>query len=336
MTNVSSPAQQLLRRDSRGFYCLTSMDTSAQKQDDTRPGRRATNGTAHRAGRTVIVTGANTGIGLHTASLLHSAGNHVVLACRSVRKGGQAVEAIMAQWVASHATANNEARAQAAARLSVEELDLSSLQSVAQFARRWYSVAPLRPVHGLVLNAGVNGFGGIDQRRTKEVGGHVCVAVCGSVGSLSHHRWTSTAIQGINMVYGVNFVGHAALTLWMLDALRASGPSGARVVALSSTTHRTADGNFTAAATTPGAINYGNSKLALTVWGIHLQRLLNTCGITNVVCVSANPGSVASDIWRRLPRVAQWVIDHIMLSPVQVRAATCLPTRIVCVVVCEG
>ena len=82
-------------------------------------------------GRTAVVTGANSGIGLHTARELAAHGASVVLACRNVDAGA-------------------EAAAQMTGTTRVERLDLSSLASVADFAARWEG-----PLDLLVNNAGV-------------------------------------------------------------------------------------------------------------------------------------------------------------------------------------
>jgi NAD(P)-dependent dehydrogenase (short-subunit alcohol dehydrogenase family) len=81
--------------------------------------------------RTVIVTGANSGVGLATAQALAAAGARVILACRNVDKGKTAA-ATMADTV------------------EVRALDLASLASVREFAR---SID--EPVDVLVNNAGV-------------------------------------------------------------------------------------------------------------------------------------------------------------------------------------
>ena len=75
---------------------------------------------ADQGGRTAVVTGANSGLGLVTARELARAGASVVLACRNVRKGEAAAGEIRA--------------AVPGARLQVAELDLSSLASVREFA----------------------------------------------------------------------------------------------------------------------------------------------------------------------------------------------------------
>ena len=75
---------------------------------------------ADQTGRTAVVTGANSGLGLVTARELARAGASVVLACRYVKKGEDAAAEIGA--------------AVPDARLQVSELDLSSLESVRRFA----------------------------------------------------------------------------------------------------------------------------------------------------------------------------------------------------------
>ncbi len=73
-------------------------------------------------GRLAVVTGANSGIGWHTALELARAGAEVILASRTEAKGRDAVDRIRQQLP--------EARARA------EVLDLASLRSVQSFAAR--------------------------------------------------------------------------------------------------------------------------------------------------------------------------------------------------------
>ncbi|TDC71291.1 SDR family NAD(P)-dependent oxidoreductase [Actinomadura sp. GC306] len=88
-------------------------------------------------GRRVIVTGANSGIGYHTALQLARHGASVVLACRSAERGQTAFDRIRA--------------AAPDADVTLASLDLADLASVRAFAER-YGDAPLDI---LVNNAGV-------------------------------------------------------------------------------------------------------------------------------------------------------------------------------------
>ncbi|HET6152850.1 MAG TPA: SDR family NAD(P)-dependent oxidoreductase [Marmoricola sp.] len=83
------------------------------------------------AGTTALVTGANSGIGFHTADQLSRHGATVVFACRDTAAGEKAA-----------ATLPGSTR--------VEQLDLASQASVRAFAERWDG-----PLDLLVNNAGV-------------------------------------------------------------------------------------------------------------------------------------------------------------------------------------
>ncbi len=76
----------------------------------------------NQTGRTAIVTGANVGIGYHTALGLARAGAHVVMACRDQGRATAAVDAIR--------------QAVPKATLSIELIDVGSLASVRAFADR--------------------------------------------------------------------------------------------------------------------------------------------------------------------------------------------------------
>ena len=79
-------------------------------------------------GRTVIITGGNSGIGLEAAKALRTAGAEVVLACRDVARATAVAEG-----------------------MTVRELDLADLDSVARF------VEGTDRVDALICNAGIMG-----------------------------------------------------------------------------------------------------------------------------------------------------------------------------------
>ncbi|WP_416975788.1 oxidoreductase [Streptomyces sp. 4F14] len=83
-------------------------------------------------GRTVVVTGANSGIGLTASRALAGAGAHVVLAVRDIERGQAAAAGL-------------------GGSTEVRRLDLADLASVRDFAHAWEA----RPLHALVNNAGI-------------------------------------------------------------------------------------------------------------------------------------------------------------------------------------
>src|SRR5437660_1075716 len=84
-----------------------------------------------QSGRTAVVTGANSGIGLITARELLRAGARVVMACRNLEKAQEAASGLTGE-------------------VEVRRLDLADLGSVQAFAE-----GLREPVDLLVNNAGI-------------------------------------------------------------------------------------------------------------------------------------------------------------------------------------
>jgi retinol dehydrogenase-12 len=159
-------------------------------------------------------------------------------------------------------------------------LDLASLASVRDCAAAY--LATDEPLHVLVNNAGVGGQRGVTA-------------------------------DGFELHFGVNHLGHFALTSLLLDRLKASGP-GARVVTVSSDAHYGAHGiDFDAlrrsTASFTGQRDYAVSKLCNVLFTQELARR-----VTDVSAYALHPGVVASDIWRRVPQPARALIKRRMLS----------------------
>jgi len=93
------------------------------------------------SGRTFLVTGGNTGIGLATARALAKRGGRVHLACRSEQKGQAAVAAVAAE------AGSDQVR--------FLHLDLADLASVRASAQSFLALN--EPLHVLINNAGVAG-----------------------------------------------------------------------------------------------------------------------------------------------------------------------------------
>jgi NAD(P)-dependent dehydrogenase (short-subunit alcohol dehydrogenase family) len=92
-----------------------------------------------QAGKRVLITGANSGIGYHAALKLARKGAQVVLACRDQRKGEDALDRLQTDAPGNH--------------VELALLDLASLASVREFAAK--ELARDRPLHILINNAGV-------------------------------------------------------------------------------------------------------------------------------------------------------------------------------------
>ncbi len=205
-----------------------------------------------QTGRTIVVTGANSGIGLEATRELARNGAAVIMACRSVDRGESAAGNVLADVPD--------------ATLCVEHCDLASLDSVRAFAERLRD----EPIDVLINNAGTMA---IPRRETDD---------------------------GFETQFGVNHLGHFALTGLLLDNLRADretdGESAiardARIVTVSSGLHER------------GAIDfedlhgdrsydkwdaYAQSKLANVLFAYELERRLRTAG-DPITSIAVHPG----------------------------------------------
>lgn len=95
--------------------------------------------TSRLDGKTVLITGANTGIGKETALDLAIRGARVIMACRDVEKGEEAAASIRAVY--------------SRAQVEVRELDLADTCSIRAFAQRF--LREVNHLHILINNAGV-------------------------------------------------------------------------------------------------------------------------------------------------------------------------------------
>lgn len=92
-----------------------------------------------QTGRIAVVTGANSGLGYHTANALAARGARVIMACRDTARADIAAAAIRANFPD--------------AQVEVRPLDLADLGSIAAFAEGL--AADVGPIDLLVNNAGV-------------------------------------------------------------------------------------------------------------------------------------------------------------------------------------
>ncbi|WBB67356.1 SDR family oxidoreductase [Micromonospora sp. WMMD812] len=204
-----------------------------------------------QSGRLAVVTGANSGIGLETARRLAAAGAELILAVRNTGKGDTAAADIRATVPT--------------ARLRVEELDLSRLASVADFARRLTTAG--RPLDLLVNNAGVMA---VPTRHT--------------------------TADGFELQFGTNHLGHFALTGHLLPLLAAGDHP--RVVTLSSGTHHFGRIDFDDLQSERryrAQRAYAQSKLATLLFADELQRRSDRHG-WGLLSNSAHPGAARTNL----------------------------------------
>jgi NAD(P)-dependent dehydrogenase (short-subunit alcohol dehydrogenase family) len=210
-----------------------------------------------QAGKTFVITGANSGIGYEAALELARKGAHVVLACRDQGKGRAAVDAIKAK----HAPAS----------VSLLELDLADLKSIRRFADAVRGAHPA--LHGLLNNAGVMA---IPYRRT---------------------------VDGFEMQFGTNHLGHFALTGLLLERLLAT--PGARVVTVSSNAHKFGAMRWDDLQWERGYrkwFAYSQSKLANLLFANELQRRL-AAAKAGPISVACHPGYAATNLQGAGPRM---------------------------------
>jgi NAD(P)-dependent dehydrogenase (short-subunit alcohol dehydrogenase family) len=205
--------------------------------------------------RTVVITGANTGIGKATAAALAAQGFHLVLACRSADKTRPVIDELV------RTTGNHD--------IEHLPLDLADLSSVRRAADEL--LAADRPLHVLINNAGLAGERG------------------------------QQTVDGFELTFGVNHLGHFLLTTLLLDRIAASAP--ARIVNVSSSNHFNAKGIDWDALQEPtrtriGLHEYDVSKLCNVLF---TQQLASRFDPATIAALAVNPGPVASDIWRRMP-----------------------------------
>jgi len=201
-------------------------------------------------GRTAIVTGANSGLGLIVARELARAGARVIMTSRDAEKGANALASIKA----AHPAANVE----------VAPLDLANLASVRAFAQRILDHHDELDI--LVNNAGVMAAP------------------------------YSRTVDGFELQFGTNHLGHFALTGLLLRAFKQR--VGTRVVTVASNNHkrgsmRLEDLQGEQRYSRWGA--YAQSKLANLLFMYELDRRPKAAGLP-MISVAAHPGYSATNL----------------------------------------
>ncbi|KAJ1931126.1 hypothetical protein GGF37_007497 [Kickxella alabastrina] len=233
--------------------------------------------TQRQDGRRFVVTGANRGIGLATATGLAALGAHVVLA-------GHESSDLFAAAMDHVALATGCARDQ----LSYMPLDLRSLDSVRSFVRSWEQrpVAE-RALHGLINNAGIAGMPGLSPDGFE---------MCFQINYLSMFLLTRLLLPFL-----------CAAGSEPARIVCVSSSAHLYTLGLPTDEHylRSPGGGFF-------SLRYGESKLCVNAFVGQLAARLDPA---KAVAYAVHPGSTASGFWAGFPAWAQRCIASVTQDP---------------------
>jgi NAD(P)-dependent dehydrogenase (short-subunit alcohol dehydrogenase family) len=225
-------------------------------------------------GRTVVITGGNTGLGFEAARVLAQAGAAVVLACRDPARAAAAAARIQVatSGITGSGTTGSGTKGRQA-RVDLVRLDLASLASVREAADQLRASYP-------TIDLLINNAGGVNPRyqRTED---------------------------GFERTLATNHLGPFALTGLVLDRLLPV--PGSRVVTVSSIGHRRGVINFDDLQADRGyrfQPAYFQSKLANLLFTCELQRRLAAAG-AGTIAVAAHPGNARTEFGRDMSRAVR-------------------------------
>ncbi len=204
-------------------------------------------------GRVMIVTGSTSGLGREAARVLAGKNASVTIAARNLEKAEGVADAIRGEFNA--------------ADISVRELDLSDLESVARFAESFSRDKDRLDV--LINNAGIMMC---PYSKTKD---------------------------GFEIQFGTNHLGHFALSGRLLPLLKST--EGSRIVNLASIAHKGGNLDFSDLNWEKRKYRtmqaYGDSKLANLYFTYELARKLDGDG-GNPLVTAAHPGWTETELQR--------------------------------------
>ncbi|XP_043270397.1 uncharacterized protein [Venturia canescens] len=233
-------------------------------------------------GKTVVITGANAGIGKETARDLYRRGARVILACRNVAKGNLAIDDITA---ASPSRFERKQFLAGPGELEVCELDLSSFSSIRSCAKKLLERES--SINILINNAGVA------------------------------TRYFDKTEDGFEYQLQVNYLGHFLFTLLLMPMLKRSTPE-VKIINVSSYAHYKGfvnfdDINFEESFTPAKA--YSQSKLGAVLFTRELAKRLKEAEVQGISVYCVNPGVVRTDAARHwhttFSRAGEFLFDKI-------------------------
>jgi NAD(P)-dependent dehydrogenase (short-subunit alcohol dehydrogenase family) len=211
-------------------------------------------------GKTVIVTGGNSGIGYAACMALAKQNAKVYLTARDLPKGERAAEAIN--------------QALKTDRVTPLELDVAQFDSVRKFAESF--LARNEPLHILLNNAGIHLPGGLSESPEKD---------------------GQRTPEGFEVTLGTNYFGPMLLTELLLPKLKESAPS--RIVNVGSPGEQFSGGVYWddlkgENKTTSDMQAYGTSKIYLIMASKALNEKLKGTGVE---VFAAHPGITKAPLY---------------------------------------
>ncbi|KAI7501653.1 hypothetical protein KC367_g2737 [Hortaea werneckii] len=244
------------------------------------------------AGKWILITGSNNGIGRCAAHFFAECGANLVLACRPDPPAHETrPEEVVAECRA-------RARGAAAEDQSIEvwDVDFSRLSSVVALAQRWRDTG--RRLDVLCNNAGISSSF------------YAGAAPSAEEGEKAEGAWMRRTEDGFELVHQVNFLAHCLLTFLLLpDLARTADP---RIVCTTSNMQFLAPVDalelFDSRGLRSGDLLYGNNKLFLQIWISELQHRLDCAEEERYRSVRINgvhPGTADTGIWHRQDAAAE-------------------------------
>ncbi len=229
-------------------------------------------------GKTVIISGSNSGIGKQAAIYFASAGATVIMACRLTATHEQNPEEARQEVVATAGVKDS--------KVELWEIDCSSLANIERFGKKWQESG--RTCDILVNNAGL---------------------------SAGVRKITD---EGFELTHVINFLSHCLLTFYLLPSMKSSAApriintcsifhnGGILDFADMDNEKHTPLG--------PGCVQaYCNSKLWFLMWSVELQdRLSRSEDYRHVIVHGIHPGFVGSNIWHNPDTKAGYLLKAVI------------------------
>ena len=237
---------------------------------------------------TVLITGGHKGIGLEASRTIARIGGHDLLIGGRDRGELDRVAGDLRREFGTNARA-----------LPLDLASLASAREAARECKRLVVERQVAPLSALMLNAGAQFRGA-----------------------------PSYSIDGYEMTFATNCLGHFLLTNLLLDELSADG----RIVFTASGTHdpETTDGRIVGAAAEPDALmlaeqgkadkplsggrRYTTSKLCMILYAYELDRRLRAAG-SHLLCCAYDPGMIPeTGLTASIPRPARALLQSAVMK----------------------